>query len=105
MATRSPKYKSAEIAEYLETREGADSDAATRAGRAIADAWNDREFWASATRRPLEKCVATSPDMPLAADVLDRLVRRFGTTVHDVPDWESPIPKPAPARIAERKAA
>jgi hypothetical protein len=83
------KYKPNEIAAYLETHERAAELAARRAGKAIAAAWNDREFWWSVTAVPLEKCAADSPEMTRpAAELVDRLARYFDTHIHNVADWE-----------------
>lgn len=89
-------YRPAAIATYLTDHEHAHPDAAHRAATAIAEAWNRREFWQSATLTPLTTCAATSPHMPPPADVLARLIRRFGTHLHNVPAWD-PTTAPAPA--------
>lgn len=83
-------YKATEITAYLQNGEAATVEAAELAGKAIANAWNDREFELSATAGPLQQCVLDSPDMAPAAAVLDRLVRRFDVFVHDNPQLIKP---------------
>lgn len=83
------KYRNTDITAYLTSSERADPAAARRAGTEIADAWNRREFWLSATAEPLRWCALRSPGMSCDGKaVLDRLQRHFGTHVHDVPAWE-----------------
>lgn len=79
------RYQASRIAAYLADREHAHPEAAVAAGRAIAAAWNDREFWQSAILKPLTRCAAACPGMPDPVQVLARLVRRFGTHVHNEP--------------------
>ncbi|MBK1784554.1 hypothetical protein [Prauserella cavernicola] len=82
-------FKPTPIVAHLVEVEHADDEAAQVAGRAIAEAWNDREFWWSATATPLAKCALDSPamtdDVPA---VLDRLIRHCGTYVHNIAEWE-----------------
>lgn len=69
--------------------QGVTERAAKTAGRDIADAWNDRYFFTSYTRKPLEKCLLDSPAMNCTADqLMATLVRAFEVFVHDVPEWE-----------------
>jgi hypothetical protein len=84
-------YARTRIATHLETVDHAAPAAATAAGAAISQAWNDRDFSARTTRTALEKCVLDSPAMTApVTDVLNRLVRAFGVHVHDVPAWDPP---------------
>jgi hypothetical protein len=80
-------FKESDVSEHLEG-EGATARAAGRAAREIVARWNDREFWLSATLDPLKRCVAASPGMSAAREVLDRLTFAVGAKVHDVPAWE-----------------
>lgn len=82
------KYRAADITAWL-TAAGIDEDAAQRAGRVIAEAWNQREFYASATGRPLAAALTTS-GLPLTRldRVADGLARRFGVHLHDVAAWD-----------------
>jgi hypothetical protein len=76
------------IAAYLEYHQGATRDAARTAARAIADAWNDREFWLAPTLAPLEKAALASPDWTTPArDVVDQLALGFDVHVHDCPAY------------------
>ena len=86
------KYRGGDIADYLTRVEGAAPEAARRAGAEITDAWNDRNFWFSATAEPLTRCAARSPGgMPRGGlAVIDDLQRHFGTWIHSVPAWEPP---------------
>lgn len=68
---------------------GPGRDRARGQGSDIADAWNDRYFFASYTRKPLEKCLLDSPAASGTADqLMASLVRAFEVFVHDVPEWE-----------------
>jgi SLOG family YspA-like protein len=93
-------YQASRIADYLHRHEHASQTAADRAARAIAKRWNDREFWQAAILDPLTRCANASPGMPPVVDVLARLVRRFGTHVHDVPAWEPRPPRTPASRPA-----
>jgi hypothetical protein len=97
-----PKYQANKIAEYLEFRERAGHTPARRAGRAIAEAWNDREFWRSATVDPLRRCRADSPGMAPVDEVLRRLTAEFGTHVRDIPGCGPDVPPVRPAQGATR---
>lgn len=89
---RKSGYAATEITEWLRDIEYADPGAARRAGRAVAQAWTDHEFWASATALPIARCLRASPEMagPLDA-VLARLTRRFSVHLHECASWD---PKP-----------
>ncbi|WP_037321802.1 hypothetical protein [Amycolatopsis orientalis] len=85
-------HAATEITEWLRDIEHADRDAARQAGRVVARAWSDREFYASATALPIARCLRASPEMtgPLDA-VLARLARRFSVHLHECAAWD---PKP-----------
>ncbi|MET8847986.1 hypothetical protein [Amycolatopsis sp. NPDC004625] len=83
------KYRAADIRAWLITAAGIDGEAARRAGRAIADAWNAHEFYASATCLPLAAALSASRLPPARLDDLaDRLAQAFGTHLHDVAAWD-----------------
>lgn len=82
------KYRAADITTWL-TAAGIDDDAAGRAGRVIAGAWNRCEFYASATGLPLAAALTASGLSVAALDrVADGLARRFGVHLHDVAAWD-----------------
>lgn len=89
---RKTGYAATEITEWLRDCEYADPASARAAGRTVAAAWGNAEFYASATALPIARCLRASPEMtgPLDA-VLARLARRFGVHLHECPDWD---PKP-----------
>jgi hypothetical protein len=82
------KYRATDITAWL-TAAGIDDEAAWRAGRVIAGAWNQCEFYASATCLPLAAALAAS-GLPLARidATADGLARRFGVHLHDVAAWD-----------------
>ncbi|MFD6073266.1 hypothetical protein [Amycolatopsis lurida] len=86
---RTTRYAATDVVEWLRDIEYADPAAARQAGRAVAGAWNDREFYASATALPIARCLRASPEMtgPLDA-LLSRLVRRFALQLHECPAWD-----------------
>jgi hypothetical protein len=91
------------LAEYLEHHCGATQKAARSAGKAIAAAWNDREFWLSPTLTPLLNAAKDSPswDRP-ARDVVDELARTFGVHIQDIPAWTPCKPMHANGRPRTR---
>lgn len=87
----SDNYHGTDIADYLTEAEGADPGAARFAARAIATAWNNREFWLSATACPLARCGLLTGEPWLDSHdkaLVDRLQRHFHVHIHDVPAWE-----------------
>ncbi|MFJ8912347.1 hypothetical protein [Amycolatopsis sp. NPDC102389] len=88
------KYRAADIAAWLTSRHETGPDAALRCGRVVAEAWNNREFYASATGLPVTAFLrATGMRRPgmRVDDVLDALARRFGVHLHDCPAWERDV--------------
>jgi hypothetical protein len=79
-------YTATAIRAFLVDQEGADPDAAKRAGRAIADAWNDHEFWWTRTSAPLAAALTGGQAAVDAA--VDRLARHFDVHVRHT-TWES----------------
>ncbi|MFD6071014.1 hypothetical protein [Amycolatopsis lurida] len=88
------KYRAADIAAWLTTRREADPVIAHRCGRAIAEAWNNREFYASATGLPIIaflRATGMSRAGALVDELMFALARRFGVYLHDWPDWERDV--------------
>lgn len=87
------KYRAAEITAWLtEHIPPVDPDAARQCGRVVAEAWNNREFYASATGLPLVKCLKTSAcPASRAAGIANGLARRFGVFLHDHPDFDPDV--------------
>ncbi|WP_326944536.1 hypothetical protein OG439_32620 [Amycolatopsis sp. NBC_01307] len=82
-------YHATAITAWLTDTAGLDPDAARRAGRAVAEAWNACEFYASATCLPLAAALTASGRPAAGVDaVAQALARRFGTHLHDVPAWD-----------------
>ncbi|HEY3504784.1 MAG TPA: hypothetical protein VGN37_18620 [Actinocatenispora sp.] len=64
-------------------------NAARRAGRAAAGAWNASEFYASATLPALAALLRTTDEPTSDVDRLaDALARAFGVHLHDVAAWD-----------------
>lgn len=93
MGSRKSGYVATEITEWLRDIEHADPAVARQAGRTVAAAWSNCEFYASATALPIVRCLRASPEMagPLDA-VLARLALRFGVHLHECPAWD-PTPQ------------
>jgi hypothetical protein len=74
------------LAYYLET-EGIAERAARAAARKIAQEWEDRNFWASATLTPL---TTATPGMSTDArkQLLTRLELRFNVHIHAIAEWD-----------------
>lgn len=89
---RTSGYVATEITEWLRDIEYAEPAPARAAGRAVAAAWTNAEFFASATALPIARCVRASPEMARQLDaVLARLTLRFGVHLHECAAWD---PKP-----------
>ena len=95
MAAREARYASGEITGWLEAA-GFDSGPARAAGGRIAQAWNAREFYASATAVALLALLRSAGRPGADVDRLaDALARAFGVHLHDVAAW-------IPGRTGER---
>lgn len=83
------KYRAAEVTAWLCEHAGASTGPARRAGRAVAGAWNRREFYASATCPALVTLLRAAGEPPSAVDRLaGELAREFGVHLHDVAAWD-----------------
>jgi hypothetical protein len=89
MGKSETRYKPGEITAWLTDTAGFDPDPASQAGRAIAVAWNNREFYASATCPALITCLRTGGRPVTEVDRLaDALARALGVHLHDVAAWD-----------------
>ncbi|QRP47427.1 hypothetical protein [Amycolatopsis sp. FDAARGOS 1241] len=83
------KYRAADVAAWLTEHAHAAPGPARRAGRVVADAWNARELYASATLPALADCLAASGCLVSELEsVADRLARCCGAHLPDIPAWD-----------------
>ncbi|SFW11672.1 hypothetical protein [Amycolatopsis australiensis] len=80
--------RATDIADYLQHQHHAAPAAAKQAGRDIAAAWNDYEFWLEPTLAPLRQAAAASPEWTTPPrEVVTALAIRFGRHIHDSPTY------------------